>query len=168
MKQGNFIEICSESFFLKDFFIKSTLNPSTSHNIKENNLQNFVDSAHHSFQIEDKELLKQLYLNYGENAQFLLKTGHKLAKNIPIGEIDGSRILSSEVLFEINLLQLNSPFDYVMRRHNNINFIHRSSFREISKLLTLFASELEYTREKYQEELFRLLGLKYGLSKVSL
>jgi hypothetical protein len=130
-----------------------------------NGVQKSVDSYNLIYRI-DKQVLWSLYSDYGKISDFILTTGEKLGKNQTIGE--KNKILVSQILFEINFLNIHSPVGFLLRRHNYSIFIRENAFSEMSKILTVFAEELSYNNEKYETEFFKLLAFKYLLTKYSL
>ncbi len=127
--------------------------------------QKLVDSSNLIYKI-DKQVLRSLYGDYGKILDFILITGQKLRKNQTIGE--KNKILVSQILFEINFLNLHSPVGFLLRRHNYSVFVRENPFSDTSKILTVFAEELSYNKEKYETEFFKLLAYKYLLTKYSL
>lgn len=141
-------------------------NDSNGEELTPKEIQRSVDYLSLTYNNIDKEILRILYKDYGETTKFILKTGGKLKKNVLIGE--KNRILTSQILFEINFLHLNSPVEFLLKRHNYSIFLRQNAFSESLKILSVFAEELGYNKEKYQLELYKLLAFKYLFTKYSL
>ena len=134
--------------------------------IKPSEFQRTIDNAHVIHHLIDKDVIRRLFLEYGQYAEFILNIGKKINKNKLIGK--KKKILQSQILFEINFLHLNSPIDFLIKRNNYYQFLKENDFIEISKILTVFANEQKYNLEKYQLEHIKLLAYKYLLTKYTL
>ena len=134
--------------------------------IKASKLQTSNDNANIIYHKIDKDVINKLFKTHGNYAEFILKTGDKIKKNVIIGK--KQKILVSQIIFEINFLHLNSPIEFLFKRHNYYKFFRENEFMEISKILTVFANENNYNCEKYQLEYIKLLAFKYLLTKYTI
>ena len=124
-----------------------------SENSEKKSLEILCDELNIYFKNIDKNSIKYLIKTYGEET----------AKEILFKSYDKKEtILQTQIKFEIQHRALRKPFDFLIRRHDFLEKIsYKSSPMNLFNLISPFAKEFSYSQSKINEEIFKLLSLRY-------
>jgi len=115
--------------------------------------------------------IKLLMSNYGTNTNTLILEGNLNNSNSTIYYSDTNKeqstmILKSQIEYELKHLNLIKPIDFLIKRHNYIDFIINSDLKVFIVFLNIFKDHLNYTHSQYYTEFLRLVAFKMVLTSM--
>lgn len=115
-------------------------------------LEIILDEFKMFFQDIDKEKIRNLILHYNVD-----ETRKILRQN---SKIIGGSILQSQIEYEINHIFLKTPFDFLIKRHDFLSNLSEPTINLFS-ILSPFAEKFNFSSSKINEEILKLLLLKF-------